>query len=95
MHHTLDRQQLLVPNVLPDVSKKKNAIDHQTLDVDQTSTGLNVITVLKKIANILWLALRRVQPNGQKVVWLKINVYAIMDMQDIQVLTRAQLKWAR
>ena len=68
MHHTLDRQQLLVPNVLPVVSKKKNAIDHQTLDVDQTSTGSNAITVLKKIANILWLALRRVQPNGQKVV---------------------------
>ena len=56
MHHTLGHQQLLVPNVPPDVSKKINAMDHQTLNVDQTSTGLNVILVLKMIVNMEWPA---------------------------------------
>ena len=68
MHHTLDRQQLLVPNVPLDVSKKKNATDHQTLNVDQTSTGLNVITVLKKIVNTVSLVPKNVQMTGQNVV---------------------------
>ena len=85
MYHTLVHQQLLVPNVLPDVLKKINAIKNQ-MNVGQTNTGLNVIIALNTIVNMEWFALKRVQLAGLKVVWLKINVYAILDIQDIQVL---------
>ena len=86
MYHTLVHQQLLVPNVPSVVSKKINVIRNQILNVGQTSTGLNVITALNTIVNMEWFALKRVQLAGLKVVWLKINVYAILDIQDIQVL---------
>ena len=52
MYHTLVHQQLLVPNVLPDVLKKINAIKNQILNVGQTSTGLNVIIALNTIVNM-------------------------------------------
>ena len=67
MYHTPAHQQLLVPNVLPDVLKKINAIKNQILNVGQTSTGLNVITALSRIVNGEWLVLKRIQ-TGQKVV---------------------------
>ena len=67
MYHTLVHQQLLVPNVLPDVLNKINAIKNQILSVGQTNTGLNVITVLSTTVNGGWLVLKRIQ-TGQKVV---------------------------
>ena len=67
MYLTLVHQQLLLPNVLPDVLKKINAIKNQILNADQTSTGLNVITALSTIVNGEWLVLKRIQ-TGQKVV---------------------------
>ena len=67
MYHTPVHRQLLVPNVPSVVSKKINAIKNQILNVDQTSTGLNVITVLSTIVNGEWLVLKRIQ-TGQKVV---------------------------
>ena len=87
MYHTRVPQQLLVPNVPSDVSRKISVIKNQILNVGQTNTGLNVITALSTIVNMEWFALKRVQLAGLKVVWLKINVYAILDIQDIQVLT--------
>jgi len=87
MYLTLVHQQLLVPNVPSVVSKKINAIKNQILNVGQTNTGLNVIIALNTIVNMEWFVLKRVQLAGLKVVWLKINVYAILDIQDIQVVT--------
>jgi len=84
MHHTLAHLQQLVPYVPSDVSKKINAINDLILNVDQMSTGLNVIIVLKTIVNGEWHAQKNAQTIGQNVASLKTNVFAMMDMQDIQ-----------